>query len=406
MADLEAFLRDAAADEPGARRRARLRALASATEIDATHPLVVGAARGERGSCSATSVPRRLPGRDRRASLPAHGRDPDGRGLRPGLPAARARAERERAGGRDPAGGRAVRARGAAVRRGGMTVVDAHAHVFAAVSERFPRDVHELFPAEAEATAEELLAEMERAASTAPCSCRSPITTSTCATASSGSRAASPRSACRARAVDVEAYRRRREAAGSRGCACSRSASRAAARPSSTRSRCSRSSRGPATSSGSTAAASRWSCSSACSSELPELTVVLNHLGFWPTAFHADEHGRPRFDTTYTSEGLERDRPRPLPACLRPLTGMYAFAAGPCPYDDLRPVTSSLLEAYGPGRAPARHRLPVDPGRARVRGDDRRRGRAPRRARRGGSRPGPRRERYGALLVTLARRLL
>ena len=33
-----------------------------------------------------------------------------------------------------------------------MTVVDAHTHVFAAVSERFPRDVHEdYFPAEAEA---------------------------------------------------------------------------------------------------------------------------------------------------------------------------------------------------------------------------------------------------------------
>ena len=44
-----------------------------------------------------------------------------------------------------------------------MTVVDAHTHVFAAVSERFPRDVHELFPAEPEATAEALLAEMERA---------------------------------------------------------------------------------------------------------------------------------------------------------------------------------------------------------------------------------------------------
>ena len=42
-------------------------------------------------------------------------------------------------------------------------VVDAHTHVFAPVSERFPRDVHELFPAEREAPAEALLAEMERA---------------------------------------------------------------------------------------------------------------------------------------------------------------------------------------------------------------------------------------------------
>ena len=73
-------------------------------------------------------------------------------------------------------------------------------------------------------------------------------------------------------------------------------ARRAGGAPTSRDCRCSRSSRATATSSGSTAAASRWSCSSSCSSELPELTVVLNHLGFWPGRFEADEHGRPRFD--------------------------------------------------------------------------------------------------------------
>ena len=85
--------------------------------------------------------------------------------------------------------------------------------------------------------------------------------------------------------------------------------------------------------------------------ELPELTVVLNHLGFWPTAFHADEHGRPRFDGRYTAEGLETvQRLARFPRVFVLCTGMYAFAAGPCPYDDLRPVTSALLDAYGPGR--------------------------------------------------------
>ena len=29
---------------------------------------------------------------------------------------------------------------------------------------------------------------------------------------------------------------------------------------------------------------------------------------------------------------------------------MYAFAAEPCPYDDLRPVTAGLLDAFGPRR--------------------------------------------------------
>ncbi len=42
--------------------------------------------------------------------------------------------------------------------------IDAHAHVFSEVSERFPRDVHELYPAERAAPAEALLAEMDACA--------------------------------------------------------------------------------------------------------------------------------------------------------------------------------------------------------------------------------------------------
>ena len=85
--------------------------------------------------------------------------------------------------------------------------------------------------------------------------------------------------------------------------------------------------------------------------EFPELTVVLNHLGFWPTAFTADEHGRPRFVGLYTAEGLEAvQRLARFPRVFVLCTGMYAFSAEPCPYEDLRPVTSALLDAYGPGR--------------------------------------------------------
>ena len=89
-----------------------------ATEIDAGHPPRHGAARGERDRARRRAARRRVPRRDRRAALPAHGRHPDGRRVRPGLPPARARAERERAGRRDRAGGRALRARRAALRRG------------------------------------------------------------------------------------------------------------------------------------------------------------------------------------------------------------------------------------------------------------------------------------------------
>ena len=85
--------------------------------------------------------------------------------------------------------------------------------------------------------------------------------------------------------------------------------------------------------------------------ELPELTVVLNHLGFWPTELRVDEHGRPRFEGTYTAEGLEAvcglaRFPRVFVLC----SGMYAFSTGPWPYDDLRPVTSAILDAFGPRR--------------------------------------------------------
>ena len=66
---------------------------------------------------------------------------------------------------------------------------------------------------------------------------------------------------------------------------------------------------------------------------------------------HADEHGRPRFDTAYTAEGLDFvARLARFPRVHVLGTGMYAFATGPSPYDDLRPVTSALLAAYGPDR--------------------------------------------------------
>ena len=84
---------------------------------------------------------------------------------------------------------------------------------------------------------------------------------------------------------------------------------------------------------------------------LPELTVVLNHLGFWPDRFHADEHGRPRFDTAYTTRTWRPSRPSRAsrastscaPACTR-------SPREPCPYDDLRPVIARLLDAFGPQR--------------------------------------------------------
>ena len=55
--------------------------------------------------------------------------------------------------------------------------------------------------------------------------------------------------------------------------------------------------------------------------ELPELTVVLNHLGFWPgRASTSTSTAGPRFDAAYTPEGLEAvHAARALPARLRAL---------------------------------------------------------------------------------------
>jgi predicted TIM-barrel fold metal-dependent hydrolase len=230
-----------------------------------------------------------------------------------------------------------------------VTVVDAHAHVFAAVSERFPRDVHEdFFPADAEATAEDLLAEMERTGVdravlvalthhdgyVRDCLERLPDRFAAIGVQAPGQ-------------VDVEAYRRRREQSGLQGLrlfALGDAGELDAL---------------PLLEELARSGDKLWfyggreqmQLLGLALDRLPELTVVLNHLGFWPTSFRADEHGRPRFDTTYTAEGLAAvtDLAR-FPRVHVLLTGMYAFAANPYPYDDLRPVTSELLSAYGPGR--------------------------------------------------------
>jgi L-fuconolactonase len=220
-----------------------------------------------------------------------------------------------------------------------MTVVDAHVHVFAAVSERFPRDVHDdYFPAAAEATAEQLLAEMDAAG--VDRAVLVPVTphdeyVAWCLEQYPG----------RFAAIGVQGpapYRDRREAAGLQGLRLfaldgefplleelARHGDKLWFYG------------GP----------EQMQLLADALERLPELTVVLNHLGFWPVAFHADEHGRPRFDGSYTEADLDAVAALArFPRVHVLLTGMYAFAAEPCPYDDLRPVVSRLLDAFGPGR--------------------------------------------------------
>lgn len=232
-------------------------------------------------------------------------------------------------------------------------VVDAHTHVFAAVSERFPRDVHELYPAELEAPAEELLAEMGRAgvdrAVVVPLSHHDEYL-----------RASLERHPGRFAAIgvqrpgsfDVDEYRLRRASAGLQGL-------RLFALGSPPVADAERLPSFPLLAELERRGDKLWFYGGKEQMELlelvldalPGLTVVLNHLGYWPSELLTDEYGRPRFEHGYRREGLDAVRrlarfPRVYVLC----SGLYAFSGEACPYEDLRWVTSGVLDAYGPGR--------------------------------------------------------
>ncbi len=85
---------------------------------------------------------------------------------------------------------------------------------------------------------------------------------------------------------------------------------------------------------------------------LPGLTVVLNHLGFaMPAEFEPDEHGRPDIRTPLppptlpTVQALAR-----FPRVNVMLSGQYAFSREPFPHDDLTAVVRALYETYGAQR--------------------------------------------------------
>lgn len=83
----------------------------------------------------------------------------------------------------------------------------------------------------------------------------------------------------------------------------------------------------------------------------PDLTVVLNHLGFCQSGFACDEWGRPRISTQIppASFAITEDLARhPNVAVL--FSGHYAFSQQEYPYDDMRVVSHRLLEAFGPTR--------------------------------------------------------
>jgi predicted TIM-barrel fold metal-dependent hydrolase len=84
---------------------------------------------------------------------------------------------------------------------------------------------------------------------------------------------------------------------------------------------------------------------------VPELTVVLNHLGFCPVDMQVDRHRRPWFAAPF---------PEPTRAALRRLarhprshvmfSGQYALSRAEPPYRDLRDVVDELADLFGARR--------------------------------------------------------
>ena len=92
-----------------------------------------------------------------------------------------------------------------------------------------------------------------------------------------------------------------------------------------------------------------------CLDLLPGLTVVLNHLGFLPNMhleLRVDEFGRPQFDMPLPPPGLEvvEALATKHPSVHVHFSGHYAFSGAPYPYRDLQETTDRIYAAFGPER--------------------------------------------------------
>jgi L-fuconolactonase len=84
---------------------------------------------------------------------------------------------------------------------------------------------------------------------------------------------------------------------------------------------------------------------------LPDLPVVLNHLGFCQQGYQRDEYGRPRIPTELPPPTLPTVLDLARHANVHVMvSGQYAFSKEPYPYPDLTEVIRAVYEAYGADR--------------------------------------------------------
>jgi predicted TIM-barrel fold metal-dependent hydrolase len=85
--------------------------------------------------------------------------------------------------------------------------------------------------------------------------------------------------------------------------------------------------------------------------ELPNLQVVLNHLGFCQSGIGTDEWGRPRISVDVPPASLQLVRAlADFPTVAVHFSGHYAFSNAPYPYMDLAEVSTELFDAFGADR--------------------------------------------------------
>ena len=87
---------------------------------------------------------------------------------------------------------------------------------------------------------------------------------------------------------------------------------------------------------------------------LPQLTVVINHLGFCPSIWdeiRADEWGRPRFNLALPPKSLKTiEVIAARPNVYVHLSGQYAFTQQPYPHPDLQSTVDAIYGMFGAER--------------------------------------------------------
>ncbi|MGH3665617.1 MAG: amidohydrolase family protein [Egibacteraceae bacterium] len=233
-------------------------------------------------------------------------------------------------------------------------VVDAHLHTFRAVSDRYPRDVHELFPADLEAPVEDYLATMDRHgidhAVLVPLSphdeyLRECLELEPQRFAGIGVHDSASRD-------PVANLHRRVEETGIQGLRVHHLGDPATADVTELETF-------PLLSAMADVGHKLWFYGSSAQLQLlgrvldalPRLVVVLNHLGFCQQGYLKDAYGRPRIATELPPPTLPTvERYAAFEHVHVMFSGEYAFSTEPFPFDDLASTVRALHAAYGSDR--------------------------------------------------------